>query len=73
MGKGGAFAGGADGHHTVDAGRDLTLDEPDEGFFVDLAILERRNQGGNGAANRRLWHGEQEAVISAAAVLRLLG
>ena len=44
----GRLAGGADRNQPVGSLRDLPFDQPREGRLVDLAVLERRNEGGDG-------------------------
>ncbi len=63
MAEGRRFACGAHRHQAVDARRDLTLDQPDEGVFVDRPIAKRGNEGGNRPLEKGFRHDVQFAVI----------
>jgi hypothetical protein len=56
MAKGRRFARRPAGHKTVGALVDLPLDVPLKGAFVELSVLERRDQGGDRASKGRYWH-----------------
>jgi hypothetical protein len=49
MAEGGRFAGGAARHQPLAALLDLSGNKLSERGFIDLAILHRRDQGGNGS------------------------
>ena len=52
MGKRGGFARGTDGDETVDAFFNLPVNKPAEGLFIDLAIPERRDDGGHNSGKQ---------------------
>ncbi len=46
--EGGRLTGGADRNQPLGSLRDLPFDQPLEGRLIELAVLERRNEGGDG-------------------------
>src|SRR5262245_59544491 len=54
MRQSGAFAGCSDRNQTIRSFGNLPIDDVAKGFFVERAVLERRDQRGKGASKARL-------------------